>query len=105
MELYYPLGIFLLGMLSVFAFLAIFHSRNKEFPVATRCTNCGKYEAKGSELIFISWIKRDGSGTDDVSKVDMAHLNDSVFNLNSLSLTHETYIASEFNSYVVKLKK
>lgn len=61
-------------------------------------------EVKGSELIFISSILRDGSGTVNVSNIDMSHLNSRIFILTSLSVTNGTYIASEFNSYVVKLK-
>lgn len=63
-----------------------------------------KMEKKGKELNFISWIKRDGSGTEDVSTSDMTHLDDTTFKINCLSITNKTYIASEFNSYVVKLK-
>ena len=59
--------------------------------------------AKGSELIFISNIARDGSKTSDLTKTDMSHLNSTVFVLNSLSITNKTYIACEFNSYVVQL--
>jgi len=70
-----------------------------------RCALCGDYQAKGKELNFISWIKRDGSGTDYITKEnDMRHLDDTTFNINGLSLTNGTYIASEFNSYVVKFK-
>ena len=62
-------------------------------------------KAKGSELIFISRIKRDGSGVVIVEPEDtMVHLKETVFSLNCLSITQGTYIASEFNSYVVKLK-
>lgn len=70
----------------------------------SRCASCHRMKAKGSELIFVSCIKRDGSGTSDVSKEDMKHLNDTVFHLNSLSITNKTYIACEFNSYVVRLR-
>lgn len=71
-----------------------------------QCAVCGDYQAKGSELIFISWIKRDGSGTDYITKEnDMSHLDDTTFNINCLSISNSTYIASEFNSYVVKFKK
>lgn len=70
-----------------------------------RCGLCGDYQAKGKELTFISWIKRDGSGTDYITKEnDMRHLDDTTFNINGLSLTNGTYIASEFNSYVVRFK-
>lgn len=64
-------------------------------------------KAKASELVFISRIKRDGSGVEVLSKKDSDKLSsaefmDDVFTLNSLSITHGTYIASGFNSYVVK---
>ncbi len=64
---------------------------------------------KASELQFISRIKRDGSGVQILGKKDCEKLAsaehfDDVFTLNSLSITHGTYIASGFNSYVVKYK-
>ena len=59
---------------------------------------------KGKDLIFISWIKRDGSGTEDVSNKDMSSDDETIFTLNCLSISEKTYIANEFNSYVVKLK-
>jgi prenyltransferase beta subunit len=61
-------------------------------------------EVKGSELIFISCINRDGSGTIDILNADRTNLNNTTFTLTSLSITNGTYIASEFNSYVVKIK-
>lgn len=66
-------------------------------------------KAKASELEFISRIKRDGSGVqilgkEDCDKLASAEYFDEVFALNPLSITHETYIASGFNSYVVKYK-
>lgn len=65
----------------------------------------GKQVATGKELIFISRIKRDGSGVTDVSKEKMDWLNNTIFVLNSLSISNKTYIACEFNSYVVRLRK
>ncbi len=59
---------------------------------------------KGKDLIFISRILRDGSGTEAVIVKDTGHLDNRVFNCNCLSMTKKTYIACEFNSYVVKLK-
>ena len=59
----------------------------------------------GKELIFISWIKRDGSGTEKISKKHLNILQEDEFDLTCLSLTEKTYIASGFNSFVVKLKK
>lgn len=71
--------------------------------------------AKGKELEFISWIKRDGSGTvpvgtewdvdKDYPKLDdVSHLDDDEFTIVGLSLSKKTFIASGFNSWVVKLK-
>jgi len=65
---------------------------------------------KPNELIFISRIKRDGSGTRKVFKKDIKHLTENKFakdddyEINCLSISNGTYIASGFNSYVVKLK-
>lgn len=70
----------------------------------------------GKQLEFISVIKRDGSGViaiptqwnenSDYPKVDnMAYLDDDIFTISILSLTEKTYIASGFNSFVVKLKQ
>jgi len=63
-----------------------------------------------TELIFISQIKRDGSGTKKIFKKDIKHLTTNKFaaseeyEINRLSISEGTYIASGFNSYVVKLK-
>jgi len=65
---------------------------------------------KPHELIFISRIKRDGSGTKKVFKKDIKHLTENKFaanedyEINTLSMSEKTFIASGFNSYVVKLK-
>lgn len=70
----------------------------------------------GKDLDFISWIKRDGSGTimigsewdssKDYPKVDdVSYLDNDLFDLGILSLTNQTFIASGFNSFVVKIKK
>lgn len=62
--------------------------------------------AKGSELIFISRILRDGSGVEAVKdQAEAAYLQNAEFRLNRLSITYDTYIASSFNSYVVKKKE
>lgn len=74
-----------------------------EHAEAERCASCGRIKVKGSRLEFISSIKRDGSGTYPVD-VEIPSLNDTIFTLTSLSITNGTYIASEFNSFVVKLK-
>lgn len=59
----------------------------------------------GKELEFISWIKRDGSGTDAISKEYLEIMQTETFELTCLSLSEGTFIASGFNSFVVKLKK
>ena len=59
---------------------------------------------KAHELIFISQIKRDGSGTEEVSPEYLKCMIDDDFELHSLSLSQKTYIAFNFNAFVVKLK-
>jgi len=59
---------------------------------------------KGSKLNFISRIDRHGLRTHKVPEVELPTLNKEVFKINSLSVSNETFIASGFNSYVVKLK-
>lgn len=72
-------------------------------------------EALGKELEFISLIKRDGSGVVPVPSPwtsesphaktdDMSYLDDTLFTINIMSLSCGTYIASGFNTWVVKLK-
>lgn len=73
-------------------------------PTKEHCPLCYKHEMFGKDLIFISNIKRDGSGTVDVSKEKMSHLDNDEFHVACLSMTQNTYIAHGFNSYVVKLK-
>lgn len=69
----------------------------------------------GKDLDFISWIKRDGSGvimcgteldsSKDYPKVDdMSYLDRGIFDVRILSLSSRTFIASGFNSFVVKIK-
>lgn len=57
----------------------------------------------GSELIFLYRIKPDGTGLDDVTEVS-ATLHKTEFNLFQLSITHQTFIAHSFHSYIVKIK-
>lgn len=62
-----------------------------------------------SELIFISQIKRDGSGVKKVSKAYQKsmienRLMNTPFELHQLSMTEATFIAFNFNAFVVKLK-
>lgn len=59
---------------------------------------------KGSELEFISVIRRDGSGTRKITKADLKHLDNDVFTLLRLSISEDTYLAHGFNSYVVRRK-
>jgi hypothetical protein len=60
---------------------------------------------KGKDLIFISQINRDGSGATRITdEREVEHLNEASFDLSTLSLTNETFIASGFNSFVVKLR-
>jgi len=59
----------------------------------------------GKELIFISQIKRNGRGVDiDISKEYIEMMRNDLFHLTALSLSEKTFIASGFNSFVVKLK-
>lgn len=60
---------------------------------------------KGKKLHFISVIKRDGSGVVNVENEDHSHMNNDLFKITCLSISQGTFIASEMNSYVVKLKK
>ena len=62
-------------------------------------------KAKGSELIFISRIKRDGSGIEPVDIDYINMMSDETFDLSALSLTLGTFIASSMNSFVVKKKE
>jgi len=60
---------------------------------------------KGKDLNFISEIGTDGKKIKDISRDDMSYYDQNIFILNTLSVPQKTYIASAFNSYVVKLKK
>lgn len=71
---------------------------------------------KGKQLKFLSFIKRDGSGTVTCGSVwnedmgipkvdDMSYEDDSDFTLHCLSLSEHTFIAHGFNSFVVRLKR
>jgi hypothetical protein len=70
---------------------------------------------KGKHLEFISLIKRDGSGVIPIPTQwtnksghaktdDMSYCDEDEFDLICLSATEKTYIASEVNSFVVKIK-
>lgn len=56
---------------------------------------------KGSELEFISRISRTGKSVELMTTVHHS-LKNETFKLTRLSLTEDTWIASGFNSYVVK---
>lgn len=65
---------------------------------------------KARKLEFICQINRDGSGTTTVSESYLKEMNentlmkDEYFDLYALSLTEKTFIAINFNAFVVKLK-
>ena len=65
---------------------------------------------KAHELEFISQIKRDGSGTTKVkdsylkAMLENSLMKDEDFELHCLSLTEKTFIAFNFNAFVVKVK-
>ncbi len=59
---------------------------------------------QGSELEFISWIRRDGSGTDPVKPDHIKVIQTESFEVSALSLSNKTFIAHGFNSFVVKLR-
>lgn len=59
----------------------------------------------GYDLKFISKIKRDGSGTEKLTEEEELLNNSEKFNLTRLSISEDTYIASGFNSFVVKIKQ
>ena len=57
----------------------------------------------GKHLIFISRIKRDGSGVEPVSDKIKESVSKEEFRLIRLSITEDTWIAANFNLYVVKI--
>lgn len=62
-------------------------------------------KAKGEDLIFISRILRDGSGVEAIlNQEEVAYFKTTEFKMSCLSISYGTYIASGFNSYVVKKK-
>lgn len=63
---------------------------------------CCKNRKQGKDLIFISHIKRNGSGTTPIE--NSTNFEKEWFTINCLSITEGTHIASGFNSYVVKLR-
>jgi len=67
--------------------------------------------AKAHELEFISQINRDGLGVSKVSKSYLKCMLENPLSINEdfeltcLSLSEKTFIASNFNSFVVRLKE
>ncbi len=67
-------------------------------------------EKQAHELEFISQIKRDGSGVTKVKKsylkamLENKLMKDKYFEVRCLSLSEKTFIAFNFNAFVVKLK-
>ena len=65
---------------------------------------------KAHELEFISQIKRDGSGTTKVKKsylkamLDNSLMKNQDFDLHCLSISEKTFIAFNFNAFVVRVK-
>ena len=65
---------------------------------------------KASELNFISQIKRNGCGTTKVKKsylkqmIENPLMKNEEYTLHCLSMTEKTYIAFNFNAFVVKIK-
>lgn len=61
---------------------------------------------KGKDLSFISRIAPDGYSIEILFNMTKTkYLDEEILTLNRLSITEDTYIASGFNSYVVKIKK
>lgn len=59
----------------------------------------------GSELIFISRISGDGKRIEIIENIDITGTTtEELYELNSLSISNGTYIASGMSTYVVKLK-
>lgn len=66
---------------------------------------------KAEDLIFISQVNRDGLGTSSIPEsylkavIENSLMKDELYDLHSLSITNGTFIAMNFNAYVVKLKQ
>jgi hypothetical protein len=66
---------------------------------------------KAHELEFISLINRTGSGTKKVPKsylkamLENPLMKDEEFKMTCLSLSEKTWIATAFNSFVVRIKE
>lgn len=81
------------------------YARSLEENSIKKCPLCHSEEVPGSELEFIAWIHRDGSGVTPMAGKDTTVAERQTYSLNCLSITQDTYIASGFNSYVVRLKR
>lgn len=59
----------------------------------------------GSELVFISRIFGNGKQIEIIEDVEISGtMKEEIYELNSLSISNKTFIASGMASYVVKLK-
>jgi hypothetical protein len=66
----------------------------------------GMMKIKGSKLEFISWIKRDGSGTEPIPELTLRNLQNRELDAYSLSISEGTYIVTDkFNYFVAKVKE
>lgn len=66
------------------------------------------FKMMGSELEFISILHRDGSGTSKIKKLSSEYyqlIQHEMFELKRLSITEDTFLAFNFNVFVVKIKK
>ena len=59
---------------------------------------------KGKDLIFISKIKRDGTGVEKLSQKEIKFLQNTEFELKSLSMIRNIFVAINYNSYIIKIK-
>lgn len=60
---------------------------------------------KGDQLEFIGLISRDGKNILPVTESVYEDHKDEYYTLNGLSTTHKTFVASGFNTFIVKLKE
>lgn len=59
---------------------------------------------KGTDLIFICRINRDGSGVEKLTEKQIDSFKKYNYKLIRLSITENTYIASNMSLFVVKIK-
>lgn len=69
-----------------------------------RCPLCSASEVEGKRLEFIARIHRDGGGVTPMAGKDTSIIERAVYSLQCLSITQGTWIASNFNSYVVRIR-